>query len=87
MADNYQGRNAEKCDPDDGGDDACDAAWSEDYDILFADGTFGCTTTRMVTISCTWDAQGLMKSNPPDEANPDLTATGNIGNFAKCTAS
>ena len=64
MADNYQGRAAEKCDPDDGGEDACDAEWSRDFEVLFADGLFGCTTTRPVTISCVWDAQGQLDSNP-----------------------
>ena len=29
-------------------------------DYLFADGTFGCTATRDITISCTWDADGGM---------------------------
>ena len=86
MADNYQGRAAEKCDPDDGGEDACDAVWSQDFEVSFADGIFGCTTTRPVTINCEWDAQGLLKSNPPDTPNPILTASGNMDNFAKCTA-
>ena len=76
MADNYQGRDAEACDPDDGGDDACDAAWSMDWDVTFADGTFGCVTTRPVTISCTWDAQGQILSNPPDTAGPNLLVDG-----------
>ena len=31
-----------------------------DVEILFADGTFGCTTTREITVSCTWDADGGM---------------------------
>ena len=91
-ADNYQGRKAEACDPDDGGEDACDAEWSMDYDVLFADGIFGCSTTRPVTISCEWDAQGLLDPNPPDTANPDLLAgrgangLTNRYNFARCTA-
>ena len=92
-ADNYQGRKAEACDPDDGGEDACDAEWSMDYDVTFADGVFGCSTTRMVTITCSWDAQGGIQANPPDIASPDLAATenpgtrANISNFAKCKAS
>ena len=92
-ADNYQGREAETCDPDDGGgDEVCDAAWSMDYDVTFADGTFGCSTKRSVTVSCEWDAQGQISSNPPDTANGDLTAeapTGraNINNFARCRIS
>ena len=92
MADNYHGRRAAKCDPDDGGDDACDAMWSMDFDVTFADGTFGCSTKRTVTISCEWDAQGQMRSNPPDTDSSALGAddsagNSNIGNFAKCTAS
>ena len=84
-ADNYPGRSARKCDPDDGGgDEACDNEWSEDYEILFADGTFGCSTTRMVTIECEWDAQGLLASNPPDEPSGNLRTR--LSNFAKCTA-
>ena len=99
MADNYQGRAAEKCDPDDGGKDACDAEWSEDFEVLFADGIFGCSTTRSVTISCEWDAQGQLQPNPPDLADPNLVATvrlssltsnnvpaGNSYNFVRCTA-
>ena len=92
-ADNYQGRKAEACDPDDGGgDEVCDAAFSMDYDVTFADGTFGCSTTRSVTVTCEWDAQGEISSNPPDTASGDLTAanpTGraNINNFAKCRIS
>ena len=92
MADNYQGRKAEKCDPDDGGEDACDAEWSRDFEVLFADGLFGCTTTRTVTVSCVWDAQGQLAPNPPDIASPDLRlqdAPGlywlNRDNFARCT--
>ena len=92
MADNYQGRAAEKCDPDDGGNDACDAEWSEDFEVLFADGIFGCSTTRSVTVSCEWDAQGQLQANPPDVAIPNLVAPNPIGpggnyyNFVRCTA-
>ena len=46
-ADNYGG-DATACSDADGG--GCDAEWSKDYEVLFADGIFGCTTTRMVTI-------------------------------------
>lgn len=52
------------CSEDDGGDDAdgseCDAEWEHDVTITFADGTFGCSTTRDSTVSCTWDADGGM---------------------------
>ena len=90
MADNYQGRAAEECDPDDGGKDACDAEWSEDFEVLFADGIFGCSTTRSVTVSCEWDAQGQLQANPPDVAEPDLFAPNPNGpgqnhyNFLRC---
>ena len=88
MADNYQGRAAEKCDPDDGGKDACDAEWSEDFEVLFEDGIFGCSTTRSVTVSCEWDAQGQLQANPPDVADPDLFTgpTNNRYNFLRCIA-
>ena len=57
-ADNYLSTDdAHACSDDDGGD-GCDAEWSEDYEVLFADGLFGCTAKRMVTISCEWDADG-----------------------------
>ena len=56
-ADNYTA-DARPCSDADG--EGCDAEWSEDYEVLFADGIFGCTTTRMVTISCEWDAQGQL---------------------------
>ena len=54
-ADNY-GADAKACSDADG--DGCDAEWSETYDVLFADGVFGCTTERSLTITCEWDAQG-----------------------------
>ena len=80
------------CTEDDGGDDAdgtiCDASWSETFDVLFADGLYGCTTTRAVTISCTWDASGetgnaLRSSDPIADRQLQLDR---IGRFAKCTA-
>ena len=83
-----------KCSEDDGGDDdaddntLCDAEWSYDAEILFASGTFGCTTTRMVTVTCEWDASGEM-SVGRNRAPNHFIATGdnkNIGNFLKCEA-
>ena len=83
-----------KCSEDDGGDDdtddntLCDAEWSYDAEILFASGTFGCTTTRMVTVTCEWDASGEM-SVGRNRAPNHFIALGddkNIGNFLKCTA-
>ena len=55
--DNYD-RYRYGCSDSDG--EGCDAEWSADYDVLFADGVFGCTATRMITISCEWDADGEM---------------------------
>ncbi|MCY3746530.1 MAG: fibronectin type III domain-containing protein [Acidobacteria bacterium] len=85
------------CSEDDGGDDAdgseCDAEWVNEVEILFADGTFGCSTTRTVTVTCTWDADGGMAQgrnalptaavnfdNDPDDG------TNNLGHFLKCEA-
>ena len=84
------------CSEDDGGDDAdgseCDAEWENDVTILFADGTFGCSTTRDVTITCTWDADGGMaqgRNALPDAADLDsdpANTDNNRANFIKCTA-
>ncbi len=74
-ADNYLSTDdVHACSDDDGGD-GCDAAWSEDYEVLFADGLFGCTTTRTVTISCEWDADGEMGRYRADD-HQTLVATG-----------
>ena len=51
--------DAAECSADDNGDDqdaACDAELVINHDLLFVDGTFGCETTRNVTVTCTWDA-------------------------------
>ena len=48
-----------ECTMDDNGADqdaACDAELVMDFPILFVDGTFGCETTRNVTVTCTWDS-------------------------------
>ena len=63
-ADNYGDdtrgyRATRKCSDDDG--EGCDAKWSETFDIAVADGTFGCTDTISVTVTCEWDAQGEIK--------------------------
>ena len=85
-------RDFYECSEDDGGDDddgsICDATWVRDAEVLFADGTFGCTTTRMVTITCEWDADGGMAQGR--NALPDsfigAGATSNKSNFLKCEA-
>ena len=90
-ADNYTGGTFEdvrSCTEDDGGDDdgsICDATWTRDAEVLFADGTFGCTATRMVSIKCTWDADGGMadgRNALPQAFDPDT----NLGNFLTCEA-
>ena len=74
-ADNYASTDdAHGCSDDDGGD-GCDATWSEDYEVLFEDGLFGCKTTRMVTISCEWDADGEMGRYRADD-HATLVASG-----------
>ena len=99
-ADNYDGNpDAEKCSDDDG--DGCDASWSDDFEVLFADGVFGCTTKRMLTITCEWDADGEMGRYRAEDHKSAGTAyktafttsgatgtreAGYIGAFAKCTA-
>ena len=80
------------CSEDDGGDDAdgseCDADWENEVEVLFADGTFGCSTTRMVTISCTWDADGGMAVGRNALPNSFIGQgdTSNLAHFLKCTA-
>ena len=91
-ADNYTGSafaDIRKCSEADGGDDddgsICDAVWTRDAEVLFADGTFGCTATRTVSVTCTWDADGGMadgRNALPQAFDP---AT-NLGNFLKCEA-
>ena len=85
-----------KCTEDDGGDDddgtICDATWVREADITFADGTFGCTTTRSVTITCKWDADGGMavgrNALPGTDynLNDSTAATYAYSNFLKCEA-
>ena len=81
-----------KCTEADGGDDAdgtiCDASWSETFSVLFADGLYGCTTTREVTISCEWDASGeIAQTLRSTDTLADVTLQQDrIGLFAKCTA-
>ena len=97
MADNYPEDLAgaddfRACSEDDGGDDAdgseCDAEWVNDVTVTFADGTFGCSTTRDVTITCMWDADGGMaqgRNALPDAFDGEGTDS-NLANFLKCTA-
>ena len=89
-----------ECSEGDGGDDdadggttICDAEWVNDVTVTFADGTFGCKTTRDVTITCEWDADGGRAQGR--NALPDVFrandieggADSNLSNFLKCTAS
>ena len=97
LADNYPAggifeASVRKCTEADGGDDddgtICDAVWTREADVLFADGTFGCTTTRSVSIKCTWDADGGMADgrNALPQAASDFDGEGNLANFLKCEA-
>ena len=61
VADNMTGsqKDAAECDTGDNGsdqDNACDAELVIEEDLLFVDGTFGCETTRAITVTCTWDS-------------------------------
>ena len=84
--------DVQECTEADGGDDAdgtiCDAKWSETFDVLFASGTYGCTTTRSVTITCEWDASGeIAQTLRSTDTLADVTLQQDrIGLFAKCTA-
>ena len=97
LADNYPAggtfeASVRKCTEADGGDDddgtICDAVWTREADVLFADGTFGCSTTRSVSIKCTWDADGGMADgrNALPQAADDFDGEGNLANFLKCEA-
>ena len=78
------------CSEDDGGDDAddpnsiCDATWEHEVEVLFTDGTFGCPATRMVSITCTWDADGSMAQGR--NALPESFSTADKKFFLKCEA-
>ena len=81
-----------KCSEDDGGDDdnnsLCDTEWVHDVEVLFADGVFNCSTTRMVTVTCTWDADGGMAQGR-NALPSEFTAGGASDNkdfFLKCEA-
>ena len=77
------------CSEADGGDDeeSCNADWSYEGEVLFASGSFGCTTTRAVSVTCEWNAAGGLSAGR--NAAPDhFTASGtgnNLKNFIKCT--
>ena len=81
-----------ECSENDGGDDddgsICDAEWVNDVEVVFADGTFGASTTRMVTVTCTWDADGGMAQgrNALPSAFDGNGEGSNLANFLKCEA-
>ena len=89
------------CSEDDGGDDdpegantTCNATWVHDVTVTFADGTFGCTATQDVTITCEWDADGGLargRNALPTEAvnfaGADGEGESNLENFLECKAS
>jgi hypothetical protein len=76
------------CSEGDGGEEAdgtvCDGDWSESFDVLLADGVYGCTATQTVTISCEWDASGELKGTRR-HGDPGFSPATD-GDFAKCTA-
>ena len=93
MADNYLTSDdieasIRKCTEADGGDDddgtICDATWMTDVDVAFADRTFGCTTTRSVSVTCNWDADGGMAVGRNEL--PSTFSTDDLAHFLKCTA-
>jgi len=100
-ADNYDGDDAEKCSDADGL--GCDAEFSTEIDVTFASGTaLNCSVKKTVTISCEWDAQGLIQSNPTDrtsiaaeetqtspfnDTTNFTTGTYAAGQFYKCSVS
>ena len=83
-----------ECTEDDGGDDPgegssepntiCDAEWVRDATVTFADGTFGCTAERDITVTCTWDSDGSMAQGR--NALPSAFTAGDKKFFLKCTA-
>ncbi len=93
LADNYLTSDdieasIRKCTEADGGDDddgtICDATWMTDVDVAFADRTFGCTTTRSVSVTCNWDADGGMAVGRNEL--PSTFSTDDLAHFLKCTA-
>ena len=83
------------CSEDDEGDDdpegtntTCDTEWSYDATILFASGTFGKTTTRDVTITCQWDADGGLSVGRNAAPNHFIAGgdDSNSKNFIQCEA-
>ena len=61
------------------------AVWVNDVEVTFADGTFGCDTTQMVTVTCTWDADGGMAQGR-NALPSDFDAGENKDFFLKCEA-
>ncbi len=94
-ADNYaDGDDAQMCSDADGA--GCDAKFEMDYTLKFADGLFDCKEERTLTLSCEWDAQGILKTemnkgNPTTASVADKGKLGsksgtlkNVHNFAEC---
>ena len=82
-------RETRKCSDDDG--EGCDAKWSETFDIAVADGTFGCTDTISVTVTCEWDAQGEIKQARGSaaarfDATRGADANNAVARFMSCKA-
>ena len=81
------------CSEADGGDDeeSCDADWTYDGDLLFASGSFDCTTTRPVSchlhLGCGWrTAVRRPQRLPPRSLQGDRGTGSNLRkNFITCT--
>ena len=69
------------CSDGDGGD-GCDAVWKHTATVTFADGTFGCKTTRDVSFTCTWDADGGMRA--ARERLREFDPAVSLADFLKC---
>ena len=94
IADNYPATDAafeasvRTCTEADDDDDGtkCDAVWTMEANVAFADGTFGYSTTRSVTIKCTWDADGGITTGRGVALPQAFDAGTNLANFLKCEA-
>ena len=74
---------------DDDGGKGCDAEIDMTFDVLFGSGTYGCETTRSVTLTCTWDAQGDVDDDDDTAAGTEISGTAGTnvtldGTFASC---
>ena len=84
MADNMTG---DRSDVADCGDDGCDAKIDMEFTLKFTDGLYGCEVEEMVTLECTWDAQGGFEvdgQGAVTSAFAGLVAGTNLAQFLQC---